>query len=116
MKRKSLLFLLLALIFMPWAANAQNRTVVTIGEGTSTQNFPLPGYWGYQYDVFLYTPTAAAALDMINFKILSKYHKASVGLASSSHPRHRCSPPHSLPAASQLLFPSFLKHNKLCIL
>lgn len=53
---------------------------------------------------------------MINFKILSKYHKASVGLASSSHPRHRCSPPHSLPAASQLLFPSFLKHNKLCIL
>ena len=63
MKRKNLLFLLLALLFAPWAANAQNRTIVTIGEGTSTQNFPLPGYWGYQYDVFLYTPTAAAALE-----------------------------------------------------
>ena len=38
-------------------------TEVTIGEGTSTQNFPLPGYWGFQYDVYLYTPSASAALD-----------------------------------------------------
>lgn len=50
---------------------------------------------------------------MINFKILSKYHKASVDLASSSQPHRRSSPPHSLPAASHPLSPSFLKHNKL---
>ena len=63
MKRKSLLFALLLALFMPWAANAQNRTVVTIGDGTSTQRYPLPGYYGYQYDVYIYTPTAAPALD-----------------------------------------------------
>ena len=55
--------MLLLAFFAPWAANAQNRAIVTIGEGTSSQNFPLPGYWGYQYDVFLYTPSAAPALD-----------------------------------------------------
>jgi hypothetical protein len=63
MKRKNLLFLLLMALIMPWAANAQNRTIVTIGEGTSTQRYPLPGYYGYQYDVYIYTPTAAPALD-----------------------------------------------------
>ena len=41
--------LLIALI-APWAANAQNRTLVTIGDGTSTQRYPLPGYYGYQYE------------------------------------------------------------------
>ena len=38
------------------------QTTITIGEGSSTQRYPLPGYYGYQYDVFIYTPTAAAAL------------------------------------------------------
>ena len=61
---KKLLFILtlLTLLCVPWVTNAQ--TTITIGEGTSAQNFPLPGYWGYQYDVFLYTPTAAAALEV----------------------------------------------------
>ena len=62
MKSKHLLLLMLLALFAPWAANAQNRTTVTIGNGTYSQNFPLPGYWGYQYDVFLYTPTAAQEL------------------------------------------------------
>ena len=44
MKSKHLLLLMLLALFAPWAANAQNRTTVTIGNGTYSQNFPLPGY------------------------------------------------------------------------
>ena len=29
-------------------------TAGVIGTGTSTQNYPLPGYYGYQFDVYLY--------------------------------------------------------------
>ena len=62
--KKFLLFLMFALFCVPWAANAQSRTLVTIGDGTSTQRYPLPGYYGYQYDVFIYTPAEAPALEI----------------------------------------------------
>ena len=58
---KKLLFSMLLLLMTAIGAVAQ--VTVTIGEGTSTQYYPLPGYYGWNYDVFLYTPTAAAALD-----------------------------------------------------
>ena len=64
MKRKSLLFLLLFALIAPWAANAQNRAIVTIGDGTSSHYYPLPGFYGFQYDVFLYTPSAATELSV----------------------------------------------------
>ena len=58
---KKLIFSVLLLLMTVIGAVAQ--TTVTIGEGTSTQNYPLPGYYGWNYNVFLYTPTTAAALD-----------------------------------------------------
>ena len=64
MVKKPLLIMMLLAVFAPWAANAQNRTLVTIGDGTSTQSYPLPGWYGYQYDVFIYTPSAAPALEV----------------------------------------------------
>ena len=60
---KTLLLALLLALLATGAANAQNRTIVTIGEGTDTQNLPLPGLYGYQYNVYLYTPSAAPALN-----------------------------------------------------
>ena len=65
-KRAAALLLMLALLALlaPGAANAQNRAIVTIGEGTYGQIYPLPGYYGYQYSVYLYTPSAAPALDL----------------------------------------------------
>ena len=63
MKRKSLLFALLFALLAPWAANAQNRTLITIGDGTATNYYPMPGYWGYQYDVYLYTPSVSEELN-----------------------------------------------------
>ena len=64
-KRAAALLLMLGFLALlaPGAANAQNRAIVTIGEGTSSQPYPLPGNYGYQYDVYLYTPSAAPALD-----------------------------------------------------
>ena len=61
--RKSLLFLLLLALGMPWAAKAQNETTVTIGEDNSATFYPLPGLYRYQYDVYLYKPSAAEALN-----------------------------------------------------
>ena len=43
---KTLLLALLLALLTPGAANAQNRAIVTIGEGTSTQPYPLPGTRG----------------------------------------------------------------------
>ena len=57
---KKLLFSVLLLLMTVIGAVAQ--VTVTIGEGTSYQSYPLPGYYGWNYNVFLYTPTAAAAL------------------------------------------------------
>ncbi|MBQ6307940.1 MAG: choice-of-anchor J domain-containing protein, partial [Bacteroidales bacterium] len=54
MKRKSLLFLLLFALLVPWAANAQ--TTVTIGEGTATSNTnPIGTYYNYSITEQLYT-------------------------------------------------------------
>ena len=61
---KTLLLALLLALLAPGAANAQNRTIVTIGVGTYTHNFPLPGFYAYHYSVYLYTPSAAPALDI----------------------------------------------------
>ena len=73
--KKFLLFLMFALFCIPWAANAQ--TIVEIGNGTSSQNYPLPGYYGYQYDVFLYSPSnvpelgVSSDISSIAFKVNS---------------------------------------------
>ena len=59
--KKVLRFLTLAaMLCIPWVTQAQ--TIVTIGEGTSTSYYPMPGYFGFQYDVYIYTPSEAAAL------------------------------------------------------
>ena len=71
MKSKHLLLLLLFAMFAPWAVNAQNRTIITIGEGTGTNYYPMPGFYGYQYDVYLYTPDASEALNASNCTISS---------------------------------------------
>lgn len=34
-----------------------------IGAGSATSYFPIPGFWGNQYDVYIYTPTAATELN-----------------------------------------------------
>ena len=34
-----------------------------IGTETNTNYYPIPGYWGNQYDVYIYTPTAATELN-----------------------------------------------------
>ena len=54
--------MLLVALMAPWAAMAQNRQIVEIGTGSSTDYYPMPGYWGFQYDVYLYTPSAAPEL------------------------------------------------------
>jgi hypothetical protein len=54
MTKKSLLFTLLAALFMPWAANAQ--TTVTIGDGTSSNYYtPIGTYYNYSITEQLYT-------------------------------------------------------------
>ena len=40
-----------------------NAQTATIGDGTSTNYYPMPGFYGYQYDVYIYTPSAASFLD-----------------------------------------------------
>lgn len=54
--------MLLLALCAPWAANAQNRSIVEIGTETSVTYYPMPGFFGFQYDVYLYTPTAAPEL------------------------------------------------------
>nr|MCR5445206.1 fibronectin type III domain-containing protein [Bacteroidales bacterium] len=59
--KKVLRFLTLAaMLCIPWVTQAQ--TIVTIGEGTSSTYYPMPGFYGWNYDVYIYTPSAAAAL------------------------------------------------------
>ena len=70
--RKSLLILFALLgIFSPWAANAQNRSIIEIGTGTSVTWNLMPGRDGYRYDVYLYTPNASGELNDNNFTISS---------------------------------------------
>jgi hypothetical protein len=42
---------------------AFGQNAFTIGSGTSTYYTPLPGWYGWQYDVYLYTPSDAAELN-----------------------------------------------------
>ena len=39
------------------------QQAIEIGTGTSTTSYPMPGFWGWQYDVYLYTPSDAAELN-----------------------------------------------------
>ena len=61
MKKFLRTLVILTLMCVPWVTQAQDT--VTIGTGTSTNNYPLPGYFGWQYDVYLYTPSASEALN-----------------------------------------------------
>ncbi len=54
MKRKSLLFVLLLALMVPWTATAQET--VTIGDGTTTQYYvPIGTYYNYSISEQLYT-------------------------------------------------------------
>ena len=59
---KKILFILMMLVTC-LAGTLQAQETITIGTGTSTTYYPLPGFWGWQYDVYVYTPTAAEELD-----------------------------------------------------
>ncbi|MBQ1654122.1 MAG: hypothetical protein II060_10060, partial [Bacteroidales bacterium] len=45
------------------SGKAWGQTTATIGTGTSTGYYPMPGFYGWQYDVYLYTPSAASFLN-----------------------------------------------------
>lgn len=70
--------LLFALSFSPVAIDAQT---VTIGTGTSTGYYPLPGFYGYQYDVYLYD-----AADITNMGYITKlaYNISSITSSTSN--------------------------------
>ena len=62
MKSKRLLLLLLALIFAPWAANAQT---VTIGTGTSAHHSaPIANYYNYSLAEMLFTSAEIGSTDV----------------------------------------------------
>ena len=59
--KKFLFFLMMLVALIPAALQAQET--ITIGDGTSAYYMPLPGWYGWQYEVLVYTPDAAEALD-----------------------------------------------------
>ena len=59
--KKILFFLMMLVALIPAALQAQET--ITIGDGTSAYYMPLPGWYGWQYEVLVYTPDAAEALD-----------------------------------------------------
>ena len=61
MKKFLRTLVILTLMCVPWVTQAQET--VTIGEGTSQYYHPFPGWYGYHYEVYLYTPSASAALN-----------------------------------------------------
>ena len=61
MKKFLRTLVILTLMCVPWVTQAQDT--VTIGEGTSQYYHPFPGWYGYHYEVYLYTPSASAALN-----------------------------------------------------
>lgn len=69
-----------AMSFLPMALNAQ--TNVTIGTGTTTASHPLPGLWGYQYDVYLYDATDITAQGYIT-KIAYNIYSATTNSNNS---------------------------------
>ena len=50
-------------VTMMLGGTAWGQTTITIGTGTSTNYYPIPGFYGWQYDVYLYTPSLAEALN-----------------------------------------------------
>ena len=55
-----------------------------IGAGSATNYYPIPGFWGNQYDVYIYTPTAATELNN-NLTITSiAYDISSTNATSTS--------------------------------
>lgn len=56
----SLLLTMLLCLLLPTGTKAQSTAEV--GSGTSTNNYPMPGFYGWQYDVYLYTPSEASFL------------------------------------------------------
>ena len=52
----------LSLVFCLLFGGKAFAETATIGTGTSTGHYPIPGYFGWQYDVYLYTPSDASFL------------------------------------------------------
>ena len=84
MSKKSLLFVLLMALFMPWAANAQT---VTIGEGTSTYYYsPINNYYNYSFTEMIYTASEIAVGNPTEDYILSVgFQLASEGLNGKTY-------------------------------
>ena len=79
MKRKNLLFLLLALLFAPWAANAQ--TTVTIGDLENAGNdsyLPMNSLYEYSYTQQIYTAEEIGMAGTINSLTLWLYGNANL--------------------------------------
>ena len=47
-------FVAMFMLLVLGSANVSAQTNVTIGTGTSTNYYPMPGFWGWQYDVYIY--------------------------------------------------------------
>ena len=60
---KKVLFFLMMLVTLCLAEMVQAQDIVTIGTGTSAGYYPIPGFYGWQYDVYVYTPSAAEDLE-----------------------------------------------------
>ena len=78
--KKILFFLMMLVAMIPAALQAQET--ITIGNGTTTTYYPLPGLWGYQYDVYIYTPDAAEALNE-NFVVTQIAYNVSSNSSTS---------------------------------
>lgn len=60
--RLSLILSVVTVVMMLMCGGVKAQTI-EIGTGTSTTYYPMPGFWGWQYDVYLYTAADAAALN-----------------------------------------------------
>ena len=60
--KKVLLFLMM-LVAICFTGTIYAQQTVTIGTGTSTTYYPIAGFYGWQYDVYIYTPSAAEDLE-----------------------------------------------------
>jgi hypothetical protein len=59
---KKVLFFLMMLVAFCLSGTLQAQDIVTIGTGTSAGYYPIPGFYGWQYDVYIYSPTEAQDL------------------------------------------------------
>lgn len=60
--RLSSFFSVAAVVMMVMCGSVKAQ-IIEIGTGTSTTARPMPGLWGWQYDVYLYTPSDAVELN-----------------------------------------------------